>query len=88
MEHVIHQCPETGDVTLFSDVYKIKGLLGVGGFGVVLAVENKNSGLQSALKIWMKSSHAKIINEEANVLSLFDHENIIKVRNFYETSSR
>lgn len=88
LEYVIHRWPETGDATLFSDIYKIKGLLGVGGFGVVLAVENKLSGLQSALKIWMKTSHAKIINEEANVLSLFDHENIIKVRNFYETSSR
>ena len=31
----------TGDITTFGDVYKVKGLLGVGGFGVVLAVNNK-----------------------------------------------
>jgi serine/threonine protein kinase len=88
LDHVIHEWSETGDATYFSDVYKIKGLLGVGGFGVVLAVENKTTGLLSALKIWLKSSDTAIIDQEANVLSLFDHENIIKVRNFYETSSR
>ena len=43
MRYVIEQDLETGDCKLFSDVYKIKGLLGVGGFGVVLAVENKET---------------------------------------------
>jgi hypothetical protein len=88
LEHSIDQCPDTGDQTIFGDVYKIKGLLGVGGFGVVLAVENKETGNLNAIKIWLKLNHAKIINEEANVLSELDHPNIIKVSKFYETKSR
>lgn len=88
MNYIIHRWPLSGEVTYFSDVYKIKGLLGVGGFGVVLAVENKLTEEQSALKIWLKSEHAQVLNEEANVLSCLDHPNVVKVRNFYETKSR
>jgi serine/threonine protein kinase len=36
----------------------------------------------------MKSDHATVINQEGSVLSSFDHPNIIKFRNFYETNSR
>jgi serine/threonine protein kinase len=36
----------------------------------------------------MKSETATVINEEANVLSELSHPNIIKVRNYFETSSR
>lgn len=86
--YVIKQCAISGDITTFSDVYKIKGLLGVGGFGVVLAVNNKMEDQDCALKICMKSDHATVINEEGNVLNYFDHRNIIKFRNFYETNSR
>lgn len=88
MDYVIHEWAISGDITYFSDIYKIKGILGLGGFGVVLAVENRETNNQSALKIWMKSSTAKVINEEANVLSELSHPNIIKVRNYFETSSR
>lgn len=86
--YVINQDALTGDLTTFDDVYKIKGLLGSGGFGVVLAVGNRSTKTDNALKIWMKSDHARIINEEGNVLSSFDHPSIIKFKNFYETNSR
>ena len=88
LTYKIDQWEETGDNILFSDVYKIKGLLGIGGFGLVLAVQNKETEEHSALKIWMKSSHALVINEEAKVLSSFVHPNIIKFKKMYETKSR
>lgn len=39
--YIINKCAISGDITYFADIYKIKGLLGLGGFGVVLAVNNK-----------------------------------------------
>ena len=84
----IDQSEDTGDRIYFSDVYKIKGLLGVGGFGIVLAVENKETETHSAMKIWLKSSHALVINEECKVLSSFSHPNIVKFKRMYETKSR
>lgn len=39
----------------FIDLFSVRDLLGVGGFGVVLLVKNKNTGEKSALKIINKS---------------------------------
>lgn len=43
------------EVTDFASIYKLKGLLGVGAFGVVLLVTNRQTKEDSALKIINKS---------------------------------
>jgi serine/threonine protein kinase len=42
-------------VTDFASLYKLKGLLGVGAFGVVLLVYNRHTQEDSALKIVNKT---------------------------------
>lgn len=40
----------------FSDIYSVRDLLGVGAFGVVLLVKNRQTSEKSALKIINKDS--------------------------------
>jgi serine/threonine protein kinase len=47
--------PNQPPVTDFQSLYKLKGLLGQGAFGVVLLVFNKHTEEESALKIINKS---------------------------------
>ena len=48
--------PSAAEISDFGDIYSVRDLLGVGAFGVVLLVKNRNSGEKSALKIINKNA--------------------------------
>jgi serine/threonine protein kinase len=56
----------------FSELFRLKGLLGVGAFGVVILVKNKYTNEKSALKIINKtklSAHSvEILRNESIIL--------------------
>lgn len=49
----------------FKDLYSLKGLLGIGSYGVVLLVNNRRTDEQNALKIIYKS---KLKPEEIDII--------------------
>ena len=70
----------------FSDLYEYKCIMGVGGFGCVIAARDKASRKNVALKIILKDenddnniNHVKSLKREAEILQNLDHENIIKI---------
>lgn len=65
---------------MFQDLYKIRGLLGVGAFGIVLEALNKLTNEIVALKIITLDSSKNLFQPElieAEVLEELDHKNII-----------
>eukprot|EP00347_Sterkiella_histriomuscorum_P011634 403371699 len=74
----------------FKSLFKLRGLLGVGAFGVVVLVLNKHSQQQSALKIINKmrlsSESIEILKNESVILQSLNHENIVKFKQIFETS--
>eukprot|EP00347_Sterkiella_histriomuscorum_P018930 403343621 len=74
----------------FKSLFKLRGLLGVGAFGVVVLVLNKHSQQQSALKIINKmrlsSESIEILKNESIILQSLNHENIVKFKQIFETS--
>ena len=70
----------------FTDLYVLKHILGVGGFGCVVAAKEKSTKKNLALKIVVKDqdnisnvNHVKMLKREAEILKDLDHENIIKI---------
>ena len=74
----------------FKTIFSVKGLLGVGAFGVVILVKNKLSNQKSALKIINKtklSSHSiEIMKNESLILQSLNHPNIVRFKQIFETS--
>ena len=64
----------------FQDLYQIRGLLGVGAFGIVLEVLNRTTNEIVALKIITQDTSKNLFQPqliEAEVLNELDHKNII-----------
>ena len=61
----------------FNSLYKLKGLLGVGAFGVVVLVKNHQNSQLSALKIMNKTTLSneaiEILRNESNILQSLMH---------------
>lgn len=60
--------------------------MGIGGFGCVIAAQDKASKKNVALKIVIKDenddnniNHVKMLKREAEIIEKLDHENIIKI---------
>ncbi|TNV86078.1 hypothetical protein FGO68_gene3298 [Halteria grandinella] len=70
------------EITNFNSLYKLKGLLGVGAFGVVLLVINRQTFEESALKIINKT---RLSNEAREFLRNESH--IMKVLNGQKSNS-
>jgi serine/threonine protein kinase len=68
----------------------LKGLLGVGAFGVVVLVKNRVTEQPSALKIINKmrlSEHSiEVLKNESIILQSLNHENIVKFKQIFETN--
>ena len=68
----------------FDELYNLISVLGVGGFGVVVACRNKHNNRKYALKIVQfdpehPSQDALSIMREQKLLQTINHPNIIKV---------
>lgn len=86
------------EITTFASLYKLKALLGIGAFGVVLLVVNRHTREESALKIINKtrlSPEAKeFLRHESKILmemnsSMVDrntgHKSIVKFKQIFDT---
>jgi serine/threonine protein kinase len=70
---------------MFNDVYKFKGLLGVGTFGVVMLVLNKETNEKCALKVIYKGRLVKeeveVIRNESDILAKFRNKsNVVQFK--------
>lgn len=70
----------------FTDLFEFRKSIGAGGFGFVIAVLDKCTGEEVALKILCKEGASdKVINlfkKEAQTLESFDHSHVVKFRFF------
>ena len=70
------------------DEFNILYTLGVGGYSSVYACENKTSGRKYAIKCAPKFKKGRDRSErtrtEIKVLEMLDHENIIKLKGWFE----
>ena len=68
----------------FTDLFEYRASIGAGGFGFVVAVLNKTTGEEIALKIlWKDKASDKVIElfkKEAEILEIFNHPNIVNFR--------
>ena len=89
---------KTEEITTFASLYKLKALLGIGAFGVVLLVANRHSREESALKIINKTRlsaeakeflrHESLILMEMNssmVEGKAGHKSIVKFKQIFDT---
>jgi serine/threonine protein kinase len=71
-------------VSDFNSLFKLKGLLGVGAFGVVVLVKNRQNDQESALKIINKTTLTNeaidILRNESVILQSMQHESIVKFK--------
>lgn len=72
----------------FGEIYSVRDLLGVGAFGVVLLVKNRQTDEKSALKIINKetlSSRAlKILKNESKIMKSLNHKSVVGFKRIYE----
>ncbi|MCQ2821361.1 MAG: protein kinase, partial [archaeon] len=72
------------------EVYEVGTQLGAGAFGQVFQVRHKQTGNISAMKVIKKSEgtldklETEDLNREINLLRSLDHQNIVKIYEFYE----
>jgi calcium/calmodulin-dependent protein kinase I len=87
----IHFEENDGNEIPFSDLFEYRTPIGSGGFGYVIAVLDKASGEEVALKLLNKeTSSQKVIElfkKEAEILEHFDHPNIVKFKFFKNFSN-
>ena len=69
-------------------MFSVRDLLGVGAFGVVLMVKNRNTKEKSALKIIAKerlSARAqKILKNESTIMQTMDHPSVVSLKRIFE----
>ena len=72
----------------FDQIFKLKGLLGVGAFGVVLLVQNRLLNQLSAVKIINKTRLSRdaieVLKNESLILQSLSHKNIVKFKQILE----
>lgn len=72
----------------FTEIYSVRDLLGVGAFGVVLLVKNRQTDEKSALKIINKetlSSRAlNILKNESKIMKSLHHSSVVGFKRIYE----
>jgi serine/threonine protein kinase len=87
---------ETGDgATIFTrggTVYKLDGILGLGGLSVVYLATRYSDGMVVAFKVPNRKAKntvdaVRLLKREARILSRFNHENIVRVIDQGETSN-
>jgi calcium-dependent protein kinase len=70
------------------ELYEFSGKLGKGSYGEVLELTLKSTGETRAWKCFLKSKYAEdkisVIKNEAKILKMMDHPNIVKVYDYYE----
>lgn len=75
-------------MTSFSDLYSVRDLLGVGAYGVVLLVKNKQTFEKSALKIINKDNLSKralsVLKNESKIMKSMEHGNVVKFKHIFE----
>lgn len=69
-------------------MFSVRDLLGVGAFGVVLMVKNRETREKSALKIIAKerlSTRAqKILKNESTIMQTMKHESVVALKRIFE----
>eukprot|EP00347_Sterkiella_histriomuscorum_P023943 403332847 len=83
---------EQNQKIIFSDIYKFKGILGIGMFGVVILVINIKDQCQRALKIIYKTrlndEETEVIKTESEILQkLRQKQNIVQFYKMFEGKS-
>jgi serine/threonine protein kinase len=72
----------------FSDIYSVRDLLGVGAFGVVLLVKNRQTGEKSALKIINKDTLSVralgILKNESKIMKSLEHSSVVGFKRIFE----
>lgn len=72
----------------FSDIYSVRDLLGVGAFGVVLLVKNRQTHEKSALKIINKDTLSAralgILKNESKIMKSLHHKSVVGFKRIYE----
>ena len=72
----------------FSDIYSVRDLLGVGAFGVVLLVKNRQTGEKSALKIINKDTLSLralgILKNESKIMKSLEHSSVVGFKRIFE----
>lgn len=72
----------------FSDIYSVRDLLGVGAFGVVLLVKNRQTSEKSALKIINKDTLSVralgILKNESKIMKSLTHSSVVGFKRIYE----
>ena len=85
MTDLLHSQQAGGQVgasqmTSFNDLYSVKDLLGVGAYGVVLKVKNRQTQEKSALKIINKDNLSKkalsILRNESCIMKSMQHRSV------------
>ena len=72
----------------FSEIYSVRDLLGVGAFGVVLLVKNRQTGEKSALKIINKDTLSVralgILKNESKIMKSLEHSSVVGFKRIFE----
>lgn len=72
----------------FSEIYSVRDLLGVGAFGVVLLVKNRQTGEKSALKIINKDTLSEkalgILKNESKIMKSLEHSSVVGFKRIFE----
>lgn len=72
----------------FGEIYSVRDLLGVGAFGVVLLVKNRQTDEKSALKIINKDTLSlralNILKNESKIMKSLHHSSVVGFKRIYE----
>ena len=73
-----------GNEIPFTDLFEYRTSIGAGGFGFVVAVLDKSTGEEIALKILCKDKASEkvidLFKKEAELLEMYNHPNIVNFR--------
>lgn len=95
MTDLLHSQQAGGQVgasqmTSFNDLYSVKDLLGVGAYGVVLKVKNRQTQEKSALKIINKDNLSKkalsILRNESCIMKSMQHRSVVTFKHIFENT--
>jgi len=79
------------ETVFFADLFVRGEVLGAGAFGVIVRVTEISTNMNYAMKIIareiLRSDEIQVYLNEARLLSLIDHDNVIKMKKVFESSN-